>query len=193
MPDITDTTLFPTFLTIPEQDPDASTSQVSSPPGEEEGWYLLAQIKDNMTINKPTLILTDRDGNPFALVFEGLGRDDLDLRGLGFKKGSTAIIANARRTRPADESSRGFVRIDKGNSRSVGIVPGALARVLELGGKVKGHACENCAGSGEGSLRSCTGCGKAVYCSKECQVKGWTEGRHKNDCKILKVLDDIFI
>ncbi|KAK7746310.1 hypothetical protein SLS53_002269 [Cytospora paraplurivora] len=131
MPDFTDTNVFPTFLTIPEQDPDASSLEILSSPEREGSWYLLAQVKDNMTINKPTLVLTDRDGNPFALVFEGLGRDDMDLKGLGFKKGSTAIIPNARRTRPADESNRGFVRIEKGGAGSVRAVPGALARVLE--------------------------------------------------------------
>ncbi|KUI58554.1 Zinc finger MYND domain-containing protein 10 [Cytospora mali] len=184
--DFTNTTLFPTFLTIPEQGPDA----VSSPAGER--WYLLAEVKDNMTITKPTLVLTDRDANPFALVFEGLGRDDLDLKGLGFKKGASVIIINARRTKPADESKRGFVRIEKGDAGNVTAVPAAMERVLELGGKIKGHSCETCGGNGEDGLKRCTGCERAGYCSKECQVKGWNEGGHKKDCRILRALNDIF-
>lgn len=165
MPDFTDPVVFPTFLTIPEQDPSGGPPP---PPAPEDSWYLLAQVKDNMTINKPTLVLTDRDGSPFALVFEGLGRDDLDLRGLGLKKGATAVIRNARRVRPEDESKRGFVRVEKGDASSVVAVPGALARVLELGGKVKGRECEVCGseGDGEGGLKGCTGCGRAGYCSK---------------------------
>lgn len=218
MRDFTNTTIFPTFLTIPEKDQDAVAPPSSSAPAER--WYLLAQIKDNMTINKPTLVLTDRDANPFALVFEGLGRDDLDLKGLGFKKGSTAVIPNAMRTKPADESKRGFVRVEKGDAGSVRAVPCSLARVLELGGKVKGSKCETCGVDDGKDLKGCTGCGRAGYCSKvsahlclcdptwyqsqstrlsltsilsqECQVKGWNEGGHKTDCKALKTLNDIF-
>lgn len=213
MQDFTNTTLFPTFLTIPEQDQDAVPLTASSPSGER--WYLLAQVKDNMTITKPTLILADRDASPFALVFEGLGHDELDLKGLGFKKGSTAVIPNAKRTKPADESKRGFVRVEKGGAGGARAVPCSLARVLELGGKVKGPKCETCGGEGENGLKSCTGCERAGYCSKvsalvthavytfpgllltrknlqECQVEGWIEGGHKHECKILKTLNDIF-
>lgn len=218
--DFTNTTLFPTFLTIPEQDQDAET-----PP--QEPWYLLAQVKDNMTITKPTLVLADRDASPFALVFEGIaGRDGLGLNALGLKKGFTAIIPSARRcTRPGPAdgpAGRGFVRVEcaggggGGSAGGVGAVPCSLARVLELGGKVRGVACDACGGEGEGGLRGCTGCGRAGYCSKvskgvfllmvyalvellltsdcvqECQVKGWNEGGHKKDCKILKTLNEIF-
>lgn len=119
-----------------------------------------------MTINKPTLVLTDRDTSPFALVFEGLGRDELDLKGLGFKKGHTAIIPNARRTRPADETKRGFVQIEKGGAGSVRAVPAPLARVLEVGGKVRGDTCDACGERGEKGLKSCTGCERVGYCSK---------------------------
>lgn len=165
LPDFTDVALFPTFLTIPEQDPDAAPSVAALPPGKGP-WYLVAQIKDNMTINKPTLVLTDRGANPFALVWEGLGRDDLDLKGLGFKKGCTAVIPYAWRTKPADEGKRGFVRVEKSDARSVRAVPGPLERVLALGGKAKGLKCETCGGEGQDGLKSCTGCERVGYCSK---------------------------
>lgn len=169
LPDFANTTLFPTFLTIPQDDESDPTPKLTSSSSDEE-WYLLAQIKDNMTINKPTLVLTDRDASPFALVFEGLGRDDLDLKGLGLKKGCTAVIPRARRTKPADETKRGFVRIDKGDAGMVRAVPGPLARVLEVGGKTKGSRCENCGKDGEeGGLKSCTGCERVGYCSKVSQ------------------------
>lgn len=212
LPDFTDIALFPTFLTIPEQDPAAPPSVAALPPGKGP-WYLIAQIKDNMTINKPTLVLTDRGANPFALVWEGLGRDDLDLKGLGFKKGYTAVIPYAWRTKPADEGKRGFVRVEKSDARTVRSVPGPLERVLALGGKAKGAKCETCGGEGQDGLKSCTGCERVGYCSKvslglfsslfseimiakcsvqECQLKGWNEGGHKGDCKILKALNGIF-
>lgn len=31
-----------------------------------------------------------------------------------------------------------------------------------------------------------------VLCLQECQVKGWTEGGHKNDCRMLKALNSAF-
>lgn len=212
LPDFHDTTRFPSFLNVPEHDGDTPAS-ASSAQGE-PAWYLVAQVKDNMTINKPTLVLTDLEGNPFALVFEGLERDALDLKGLGFKKGCTAVIPNARRTRPAEEGKRGFVRIDKGHAASVRAVPGPLARVLEVGGKTKGDRCDTCGGEAEAGLKGCTGCERVAYCSKvssyarpghiyslaamadddaqECQVRGWSDGGHKNDCKMFKALNDIF-
>lgn len=165
LPDFTDIALFPTFLTIPEQDPAAPPSVAALPPGKGP-WYLVAQIKDNMTINKPTLVLTDRGANPFALVWEGLGRDDLDLKGLGFKKGCTAVIPYAWRTKPADEGKRGFVRVEKSDARAVRSVPGPLERVLALGGKAKGPKCATCGGEGQDGLKSCTGCERVGYCSK---------------------------
>lgn len=179
LPDFTDTTLFPTFLTIPQDDqdqgPPSSNNNTTTSSQDQQDWYLLAQVKDNMTINKPTLVLTDRDANPFALVFEGLGRDDLDLRALGFKKGCTALVPRARRTKPADESKRGFVRVDKAHAAAVKAVPAPLARVLEVAAaKTKGMRCATC-GKGAGSeggedgstvLKSCTGCGRVGYCTK---------------------------
>lgn len=238
LPDFSDTAVFRTFLTIPQDDEESAPAPTITAAQDDDddnnNWYLLAQIKDNMTINKPTLVLTDRDANPFALVFEGLGRDDLDLKGLGFKKGCTAVIPCARRTRPADETKRGFVKIEKGGAKLVKAVPGLLARVLEVGGKSKGSQCETCGkecAGGAGELKSCTGCERVGYCSKvsfyflfflihfsfsrpfgfddicltidglawltilsqECQVKGWMEGGHKNDCKMFKALNTAFI
>lgn len=167
LPDFSNTTHFPSFLTIPEQERDAPSSSSSLPAGV-TAWHLLAQVKDNMTLNKPTLVLSDRDGSPFALVFEGLERDGLDLKALGLKKGCTAVIPNAVRTRPAAEGKRGFVRIDKERAGTVRAVPGPLARVLELGGKARGTSCETCGveGGGEKGLKSCTGCERVGYCSK---------------------------
>lgn len=165
LPDFSNTTHFPSFLTIPERERDAPPSSSPLPEGV-TAWHLLAQVKDNMTINKPTLVLTDRDGSPFALVFEGLERDGLDLKGLGFKKGCTAVIPNAFRTSPAAEGKRGFVRVEKEDARAVRAVPGPLERVLQLGGKVKGLRCETCGAEGEGGLKSCTGCERVGYCSK---------------------------
>lgn len=161
LPDFSDITLFPSFAIIPELAHDAPVVEAAAPK-----WHLFAQVKDNMTINKPTLVLDDRDSSPFALVFEGLDRDGLDLKGLGFRKGRTAVIPNAIRVKPAKEGQRGFVRIEKGQAESVKAVPAPLARVLEVAGKVKRDECETCGGRAEEGLKSCTGCERVAYCSK---------------------------
>ncbi|KAK3903824.1 hypothetical protein C8A05DRAFT_32401, partial [Staphylotrichum tortipilum] len=52
LPDFTSPTTFPPFLSLP-----VTTTTVPSPQKEEE-YYLLAQITQNMTLTKPTLILS---------------------------------------------------------------------------------------------------------------------------------------
>ncbi|KAL8305165.1 hypothetical protein RB597_003930 [Gaeumannomyces tritici] len=190
LPDFTDTSRFPTFATIPE-----AGGEAPPPP---EPWYLLARIKDDMTITKPTLVALDRAGSPFALLFEGFDRDGIDLKGRGLKKGATVVVPRALRTPPATEGKRGFVRVDKPDADSVKAIPGPLERVLELGSGSGSAApaagCSSCGADGQdeqAKLAKCTGCGRARYCGKDCQVKGWNEG-HKGDCKIYKALDSIF-
>lgn len=193
--DFSNRALYPSFVDLPEDDAESAGDDAT-----DNDWCLLAQVKDDMTINKPTLVLTDRDGAPFAMVFEGLGRDDLDLKALGLKKGATAVVPRAKRTKPAEEGKRGFVRIAEGQAAQVRAVPGPLARVLEIGSKLSPassevrdgeESCESC-GTSKTGLSKCTGCGKVRYCSKACQVKGWSEGGHKSDCKIFKAVNDIW-
>ena len=171
-PDFASTTKFPTFNALPE------VIATGPSPGEEEEreeWFLLAQVKDDMTITKPTLVLGDREGSPFALVFNGLERGDLDLKKLGLKKGATAVVPRARRTPPKEETKRGFVAVEKGRAEDVKAIPGPLARVLELGAGMAGRrgqtreVCEACgkgAAEQESALLKCTGCGEVRYCSK---------------------------
>ncbi|KAL8392953.1 hypothetical protein RB595_002951 [Gaeumannomyces hyphopodioides] len=186
LPDFGDTSRFPTFATIPEAGGEA--------PEPQEPWYLLARIKDDMTITKPTLVALDRAGSPFALLFEGFDRDGIDLKARGLKKGATVVVPRALRTPPATEGKRGFVRVDKADAGSVKAIPGPLERVLELGSgsATPVDGCSSCGADEQAKLAKCTGCGRARYCGKDCQVKGWNEG-HKGDCKIYKALDSIFI
>ncbi|KAI0206045.1 hypothetical protein F4808DRAFT_189837 [Astrocystis sublimbata] len=155
-------------------------------------WCLLAQIKENMTLTKPTLIVTDRTGMDFALLFE----DMMNLKALGFKKGHTVAIPDARRTEREGEGKKAVVRVPVGRGVDVKVIPGNLARVLELGLLLEveglGQKCAAC-GTTEGSFQKCTGCGFAAYCGKDCQVKGWGEMDHKSNCKVLKALRDYAI
>ncbi|KAK4453805.1 putative zinc mynd-type domain protein [Podospora aff. communis PSN243] len=133
-PDFSNLALFPTFATCPE-DPSAHATNP---------YFLLGQIKDDMTITKPTLVLLDRESSPFALVFDGLDRDGVNFNKVGLKKGHTAVIPNGRKVPPKEEGKRGFVSVE-----------GARA-------------------------------------GEECQVKGWSEGRHKEECAIIKAIKGIW-
>lgn len=165
LPDFTSPSLFPTFETYPTSFP----SPPSSPT-----YYLLGQIKDDMTITKPTLVCSDRSGAPFALVFDGLERDGLDLKKVGLRKGCTAVVPFARKVPPAEEGTgkRGFVTVPRERAGEVKAIPGGLERVLVLGERLreregegnKERVCEGCGKGGE--LLKCTGCVGIRYCSK---------------------------
>ncbi|OAA66610.1 Glycoside hydrolase, family 76 [Niveomyces insectorum RCEF 264] len=153
IPDLADRTRFPPFLALPEER-DSTDSSADADADDNDSPCLLAQITANMTINKPTLVLADRDGHPFALVFDGLGRDELDLAGRGLKKGATAVVHRARQSVPqgavADAAGsaaairdpshpesthrkaakRPFVRIPAGQAHTVQAVGAPLDRVV---------------------------------------------------------------
>ncbi|KAI2627263.1 hypothetical protein GGS26DRAFT_561227 [Hypomontagnella submonticulosa] len=200
MPVFTDATIFPSFQELPSaSSPSASTSSPT--------WFLLAQIKEDMTITKPTLIVRDRAGVDFAVTF-----DDGDHRGLGdgrarFRKGHTLVVPRAART-DREEGKKAVVRVPAGASAGVRVVPGSLEQVLELGqvlsaveaaeegGDGGARKCAACGKADEGedgrALMRCTGCGAASYCSKACQVRGWSEMGHKANCKVIKSIREIW-
>jgi hypothetical protein len=168
LPDFSNSTVFPSFEQCPEIGVDTE--------GLEE-WCLIAQIKDDMTITKPTLVLEDLIGAPFALVFDGFGRDDFDLKKRGLKKGATAVLPRARRTPPKEEGKRGFVSVDKGSAEDVRAIRGSLDEVRRVVETMKtrkerrdaghGEACSCCGKAGDAaSLKKCTRCAEVRYCSK---------------------------
>ncbi|KAL2758190.1 hypothetical protein ACRALDRAFT_1061407 [Sodiomyces alcalophilus JCM 7366] len=165
--------------------------------------FLLAQVKQNMTITKPTLVVTDRQGTDFAITFEDRG---IDLRPV--KAGWTVVVPGATRVAPSAEGKRGFVRVPQGRGTGVHYLPASLERVLELGVQLyeaeveerraaeggdaaEPEECVSCGateGEGGGRLMRCTGCKWVRYCNKACQGKDWGEGGHKNDCKVFKAM-----
>ncbi|KAI0394327.1 hypothetical protein F5Y17DRAFT_265819 [Xylariaceae sp. FL0594] len=166
---------FPSFNELPPP---------SSSPSSKYHHVLLAQIKEDMTITKPTLIVTDRTGVDFALVFEDEG---VSLKERGFRKGCTILVPNATRTERGAEGKKAIVRVPGGEMGDVEIIPGHLDRVLELCivlEATRGPCSDRCAACGKagGKLMKCTGCGISAYCGKECQVNGWTTMDHKSNC-----------
>ncbi|KAH6641696.1 hypothetical protein F5144DRAFT_627684 [Chaetomium tenue] len=111
LPDFTSPTTFPPFTSLP-------TTTTPSPPSnpdqqqQQPPYYLLAQIHQNMTLTKPTLICTDATNTSFAVVFgsrPASGPDTLDLSRLGYRRGAVLVLPGARRTPPKEgDGSRGF-------------------------------------------------------------------------------------
>ncbi|KAI5860286.1 hypothetical protein GGS23DRAFT_243586 [Durotheca rogersii] len=224
-PNFGDPTLFPTFQEL-------SSSTPASPP------FLLAQIREDMTITKPTLIVRDRTGAEFAVTF-----DDGDHRGLDappssssaaphdlltagggasagkrFRRGHTLVVPAAAREARGGGGKKDVVRVPRGGGAAVRVLPAPLERVLEVGAVMAAVAHEERSGSdgegggarrktrcgacgkdedeGEGeekvSLMRCTGCGTVAYCSKACQVRGWSELDHKTNCKLIRAIKEIW-
>jgi len=132
-PDFNSPTLFPPFLSLPlttttipppgTEGSQAALTNFSSlkphkieypdPSLQQHDYYLMATVLQNMTITKPTLILTDSTGQRFALVYADrvapgpfagprgggtVGPNVLDLGRKGFKAGSTTVVLkNAKR------------------------------------------------------------------------------------------------
>ncbi|KAI1874070.1 uncharacterized protein JN550_002649 [Neoarthrinium moseri] len=156
MPAFGDPSAFPTFYTLP-----VTTDFVD----ETKSWYILAQIKNNMTITKPTLIVTDQSGMDFAVTFENTG---FDLKARGLKKGNTVVIPQARRT-DKGEGRKDVLVVESEDCESVKAIPGKLDWIMELGSMMDDEThdkkCGAC-GKAEGELMRCTGCGEVVYCGK---------------------------
>ncbi|KAI1763807.1 hypothetical protein GGR53DRAFT_466942 [Hypoxylon sp. FL1150] len=172
MPAFTDPHAFPTFQELPSSTATTTTttSLPSTPPAPDNTWFLLAQIRENMTITKPTLVVRDRAGLDFAVTF-----DDGDHRGLPlsspssssssspprFRRGHTLVVPRATRTdREGEGEGRGnnnkkkaVVRVPAGQSGGVRVIPGGLEQVVEMGrvvdGMQQGADAKKCAACGE--------------------------------------------
>jgi hypothetical protein len=176
-PDFTDATLFRSFDDCPVPAPAPPTGSSDPAPIRH---YLIAEIAHNMTVNKPTLVLHDRTGASFALVFD-CPAAAIDLSARGLRKGATAVVAGAERTPPREEGKRGFVSVPADRAGAVRAVPGRMERVFEVGARMRAREaeggeemCERCGkkgaeeegGKGRAALMKCMGCGEVRYCSK---------------------------
>ncbi|KAK3392085.1 hypothetical protein B0T20DRAFT_489252 [Sordaria brevicollis] len=148
-------------MVIPSPDQLSTFSSLpvfSSHPSQSQGEkdrYLLATLKSNLTITKPTLILTDLGGQDFALVFDtpfsvseprNPNAVAERFKEVGLKKGVTVVIKNARRTTAGREGGQGFVVLE-----SLGAL-GALGdgEAGAGGGKKGGSGKGEGKGDGEG-------------------------------------------
>ncbi|KAI2776336.1 hypothetical protein F4815DRAFT_358185 [Daldinia loculata] len=191
MPLFADPTIFPSFNELPSS---------LTPPAPTADWFLLAQIKEDMTITKPTVIVRDRTGVEFAVTFEDGDHRGLGQGGVRFRKGHTLVVPRATRT-DRGEGKKAIVRVPPGEGAGVRILPAGLDQVFEIGavldgieGAARGKKCAACGKEEEAeySLMRCTGCGVVAYCSKACQVQGWSELGHKANCKVIRSIKEIW-
>ncbi|KAI0847414.1 hypothetical protein F5Y00DRAFT_271154 [Daldinia vernicosa] len=197
MPLFADPAIFPSFNELPSS---------STPPAPTADWFLLAQIKEDMTITKPTAIVRDRSGAEFAVTFEDGDHRGLGQGGVRFRKGHTLVVPRATRT-DRGEGKKPIVRVPPGEGAGVKILPAGLEQVFEIGavldgieGAGRGKRCAACGKEQEEEeeegaehlLMRCTGCGVVAYCSKACQVQGWSELGHKANCKVIRSIKEIW-
>ncbi|ORY68929.1 uncharacterized protein BCR38DRAFT_406807 [Pseudomassariella vexata] len=188
-----DPSVFPSFYSLPEA---LETSASASPNLDDhvaaanKGWYMVAQVKENMTITKPTLIVTDRTGMDFAVIFEDTS---MNLKGMGLKKGMTIVVPRGLRT-VTGEGRKAIMRVERGAGGGVKAIPGSLELVMAVGEGMAdesfGTKCWGCKEEKE-ALKKCTGCDTVVYCSKECQVRSWEAG-HKKGCRVVKAVKEVW-
>ncbi|KEY72150.1 hypothetical protein S7711_10341 [Stachybotrys chartarum IBT 7711] len=206
--DLTNTQRFPSLADLPLVNDEGGG-------GNREEWWLIGQIKERMTITQPTVVATDRSGADFAATFD---KDDAGADERVWKKGHCLAIPRARRT--ASKAGGGFVKVPPGQGGSVRVVPGgwevlrAMERVQDGCASCEGEGGSRCLGCGV--VRYCSKVsrlppppppkptyllGRALAdgtvngnlgARQECQVKGWTEGGHKKECKAFKAATQIW-
>ncbi|KAL7623110.1 hypothetical protein AAE478_006789 [Parahypoxylon ruwenzoriense] len=193
-PSFGNTALFPAFHELPVVGGSspvaaADTSTSSSSSGGGDGtWFLLAQIREDMTITQPTLIVRDRAGAEFAVTFA-----DGDHRGLGgtgtggdaggssrsgsgsgvrFRKGHTLVVPRATRTQRG-EGKKDVVRVPAGEGARARVIPAGLEQVFELGGLLAEVE-------------------EVEEVEEACQARGWSEMGHKSNCKVIRSIKEIW-
>ncbi|KAF7526860.1 hypothetical protein G7054_g10621 [Neopestalotiopsis clavispora] len=168
MPDFNNDKIFPTFYTLPTTtDEQRAAAEDNNDDQDHHPWFMVVQVKNNMTITKPTLIATDRSGMDFAVTFEEDRGWDLKARGL--KKGSVMVIPRARRLEKGP-GRKDVLVVEKRDCESVKAIPGSLERTIALGSRLDDSGataakCETCEKVQDG-LSKCTGCESVAYCGK---------------------------
>ncbi|KAM7195155.1 hypothetical protein V8F33_006829 [Rhypophila sp. PSN 637] len=110
----------------------------------------------------------------------------------GVRPGYTVAVLHATQHNFSDVSTG--VRV--GNPFLAQIIPMTLAELLALNDRVQKYSprkgasettCNGCdAQKQKTSMQMCGKCSMVCYCGKNCQIAGWQDKDHKNDCKIIK-------
>lgn len=73
-------------------------------------------------------------------------------------------------------------------SRATGFTEEITKIYTNLNLKIMGSKCDSCnvVRTADATLMKCTRCKRKTYCSKVCQLRDWSEGKHKLSCRAPK-------
>ncbi|KAI9759857.1 MAG: hypothetical protein M4579_002064 [Chaenotheca gracillima] len=161
-------------------------------------WSILAEITKVSLGDQPRMTVKDLEGEEFTTPIHG---DLTTLDRAACREGHTILIMNPERRHAEDSTWEVPVKsVEIMTDLLPKIIPMALNVLYELNDRVqtqcaqnpaKEKACHACGKLGK-EYQRCQRCELVYYCSKECQVKGWTEHGHREDCKILRDINGIF-
>ncbi|KAK0452243.1 hypothetical protein EV421DRAFT_1767767 [Armillaria borealis] len=153
------------------------------PPDEDETWYTLCEIVDDMSMfGRPVYKVEDKLPGHYWTVAFFTDNPDQDARDLKCKTGSTVCIKDLTL-----HQFQGGYRVE--DVSNVTVLPCTIAqlRTLNSGLRQRSDAgqfmsCIVCNGPAQHRCARC----KSHYCSQQCQRQDWEE--HKVNCKALKTL-----
>ncbi|KAF5627838.1 mynd finger and set [Fusarium sp. NRRL 25303] len=151
-------------------------------------WVFIGEIVEVDILFRVRLTVKDRDGLeiPIAIYTESRG---VELGPSNLQVGNTIIIFYAVKHLFMDMT----IGIRHEDLQYLKIFPISFDNMMQLSDKIQTHAilaegmrtCHGC-NNKAAKLMKCAKCGFFWYCGQKCQLRGWKENGHKEDCKILR-------
>ncbi|KAG4252943.1 hypothetical protein FPRO03_08392 [Fusarium proliferatum] len=151
-------------------------------------WVFIGEIVEVHIDLRVRLTVKDRDGLeiPIAIYTESRG---VELGPSNLQVGNTIVILYAVKHLFMDMT----IGIRHEDLQYLKIFPISLDNMMQLSDKIQTHAtltkgmrtCHGC-NNKAAKLMKCVKCGFFWYCGQKCQLRGWKENGHKEDCKILR-------
>ncbi|KAG6299771.1 hypothetical protein E4U45_004312 [Claviceps purpurea] len=160
-------------------------------PSQKRHWCFLGEILERKYVLHLGLKIQDIRGDQIALHFYTKGRGK-ELTPKQYERGYTVALLDSLQYLFKD----GDFGIRLEDPRMIKIFPLSLAKMLEFNNKVRKYSirqqngmrtCHGCGtDAAASSMKRCGKCLSFWYCTKECQMAGWTTKAHKGDCKFLR-------
>ncbi|CZR37494.1 uncharacterized protein FPRO_02245 [Fusarium proliferatum ET1] len=151
-------------------------------------WVFIGEIVEVHIDLRVRLTVKDRDGLeiPIAIYTESRG---VELGPSKLQVGNTIVIFYAVKHLFMDMT----IGIRHEDLQYLKIFPISLDNMMQLSDKIQTHAtftkgmrtCHGC-NNKAAKLMKCAKCGFFWCCGQKCQLRGWKENGHKEDCKILR-------
>ncbi|VUC24359.1 unnamed protein product [Clonostachys rosea] len=190
--------LFPTYAQLPRDDPRIESAHFGVFHRPKKHWLFVASLVGLDTLGK-RLLVRDKTGKDVWVSLSNVNIDVSDVRNA--TPLSLVLIPYAAKTISDD----GKETVDSTNQMLKLISGVTIFEITKLSCKIniysnikrdmrRCHGCDKEVEKGSSVLSKCARCGMFWYCSKDCQVTGWKNKGHKDDCKVLgiKVIYDAF-